>query len=178
MKKGIGLLVFCVAAVTVRAQDNSPVTAAYAYNQPVLRGARPAAIAGEQGAIRRNRAPLPGKLYVYFEYDPAQNIVPYRIWINGKPHRLSYERITSTPVVISRPGVVAGSKGDTLVPATSNKLLHIIPGAELAKLTIPPLKAATENASPGNLVLEYYWRAGRYSHTINEIKILEAVPLQ
>ena len=176
MNKTIGLILCCVVSILVSAQ---PVVKGYAWKEQSARGAKPAAVAGEAGNAAARPAIGSGNLFVFIEFKPGQNILPYRIWIDGKPYRLIYELQHPGPV-IRQTAAVGGSgyDNDTLVATTSNQVMEITAESPLTKLTIPTTDAAKANAVTGTIVVEYYWRARRYAYTFPEIKMLRAVRLQ
>jgi hypothetical protein len=177
MKGAIYLLVCFLIPVLMVAQAGTPVIKGYAFLQSTARGAKPTAVAGET----RNTTSKPvasGRYYIYLESRNGQNILPFRIWINGTPQRVTNETMQNTPVTKVRPDVAAITQYDTLVAATSNKVTLVNPAATIRELTITPLPGVKVASEEGKVVVEYYWKARRYAYTIPEIKILEAVRLQ
>lgn len=176
MKQVIGLMMGCLMTSAVLAQPGLPVVKGYAWHQSTAGGAKPSAIAGENNTTKTNTL-LTGKLFVFLEAKKAQNILPFRIWIDGKPYRVQNTPLPSTPFVkqYEDGGIL---KGDTLVPATRNAVMQVEVLSPITQVTIPPVEDVSKNARPGAIVVEYYWRAKRYAYTISEIKILEAVRLQ
>jgi hypothetical protein len=175
MKTFICVLTGCILSIMVTAQA---VVKGHAWREQTVRGARPTPVAGETGN-RSARTAGSGNLYIYIEYKKAQNIVPFRIWIDGKPYRLTYSKQQNTPVLrktVSADGV--GYDNETLVPRTANPVMKISPVQMLTQLTLPEPEAAKEDLENGKIVVEYYWRARRYAFTIPEIKMLPAVRLQ
>ena len=157
-------------------QPGLPVVKGYAYHQSTAGGAKPSAVAGENDTIEK-RTLLSGKLFIFLEFKKTQNILPFRIWIDGKPYRVQNTPVGSLPFV--RRYEDAGlMKTDTLVPSTPNRVTQVGAGTPISQLTIPPVDGLSKIARPGSIVVEYYWRAKRYAYTISEIKILEAVRLQ
>jgi hypothetical protein len=178
MKKSIYLLVCFIAPVLIMGQTGTPVIKGYAWLQSTARGAKPTAVASEAGNTGSTPTRSSGRYYLYLESRNGQNILPFRIWINGVPHRVTNEIMTNTPVTKSRPDVTGITQYDTLVAATKHKVTLVNPAATIRELTITPLPGVKAASEQGKVVVEYYWKAKRYAYTIPEIKILEAVRLQ
>jgi hypothetical protein len=174
MKKALTLLIGCLVCGLVVAQ---PVVKGHAWKQQSARGAKPSAVAGEAGNKAARAAAGSGTLHIFLEFKPAQNIVPYRIWIDGKPYRVASDRKTGS-VIWENASAGSGSENDTLVAPTKNQIVQVTAVAPLTKLTLPALDAVSANATNGKIVVEYYWKARRYAYTIPEIKMLPAVRLQ
>jgi hypothetical protein len=154
-----------------------PVVKGYAWSQTTARGAKPSAVAGESGNANKSVI-APGKLSIYIEHKNGQRILPFRVWINGQPYRVNNNMVSKTPVVRERPGVGTSSDYDTLVAATSNKVIHIEAAAPVKNISIPLSKGVPRKPDGNKIWVEYYWRAKTYAYAIPEIKMLEAVRLQ
>jgi hypothetical protein len=177
MKKLINLFAVLIMPAFVLAQLLPPVTKGIAWQQATARGAKPSAVAGESGNANKS-AISPAKLFIYLEHKNGQRILPFRVWINGQPYRVNNKPVSKTPVVRERPGVGTSSDYDTLVAATSNRLVQVEVGAPIKNISIPLSQGVPANGDTDKIVVEYYWRAKTYALTIPEIKILEAVRLQ
>lgn len=154
-----------------------PVVKGYAWSQATARGAKPTAVAGESGNANK-RLISPAKLSLYIEYKNGQRILPFRIWINGQPFRVNNHPVSKTPVVRERPGIGTSTDYDTLVTATSNKVMQIEAAAPVKNISIPLSKGVPAKPDAEKIWVEYYWRAKTYAYAIPEIKMLEAVRLQ
>lgn len=178
MKGAIYLLVCFLIPVLMRAQGGTPVIKGYAFLQSTAGGAKPTVVAGEAGNTGSTPTRSSGRYYIYLESKNGQNILPFRIWINGTPRRVTNELMQNTPVTKVRPDVAPTTQYDTLVAATSNKVMLVNPAATIRQMTITPLPGVKAASEEGKVVVEYYWKARRYAYTIPDIKILEAVRLQ
>ena len=169
---------FVFTSGMLTAQNSEPVFAGYAYRQPVLGGAKITTVAVEDGTEKQLIPSNKGNLFIYLEYKKSQFIVPYRIWIAGQPFRVEYQKLPVTPIVLNNAGIGFNTNTDTLVKKTSNKIIQVSPSAALSGLVLKPVPGVEENAVPGKIVVEYYWRAKRYCYIIGDIKNLEPIPLQ
>ena len=174
MKKAINLLIGCLCCGLVVAQ---PVVKGHAWKQQSARGAKPSAVAGET-ANKNARLAGSGTLHTFLEFKPLQNIVPYRIWIDGKPYRVTSERKPGGSVIWQNASGQPGEENDTLVAPTKNQIMQVTAMAPVTKLSLPTPDEVSANASNGKIVVEYYWKARRYAYTIPEIKMLAPVRLQ
>jgi hypothetical protein len=175
MKKAFTFLFGCLVCGLVVAQ---PVVKGHAWKQQSARGAKPSVVAGEAGNAAARAAAGPGNLYIFLEFKNAQNIAPYRIWIDGKPFRVANEMKPGGPVIRQTASAGSGFDNDTLVAPTKNQIVQVSAVAPVTKLTLPPLDIVSKNAVNGKIVVEYYWKARRYAYTIPEIKMLPTVRLQ
>ncbi len=175
MKKAFTFLIGCLVCGLVVAQ---PVVKGHAWKQQSARGAKPSAVAGETGNKAARAAAGSGTLHIFLEYKQAQNIVPYRIWIDGKPYRVTNDMKPGGSVIRENSSAGSGSENDTLVAPTKNQIVQVTAVALLTKLTLPALDGVSANATNGKIVVEYYWKARRYAYTIPEIKMLPTVRLQ
>jgi hypothetical protein len=171
MKKAFTFLIGCLVCGLVVAQ---PVVKGHAWKQQSARGAKPSAVAGESGNKAARTAAGSGTLHIFLEFKQAQNIVPYRIWIDGKPYRVTNDMKPGGSVIWQ----TEGSANDTLVAPTKNQIVLVTAVAPITKLTLPALDGVSANATNEKIVVEYYWKARRYAYTIPEIKMLPTVRLQ
>ena len=178
MAKAIFLLACFIIPVIVIAQPGTPVVKGHAWHQPSIQGAKPSQRAGEAGNTPARPPISSGTLYLYLEFRNAQNILPFRLWIDGKPYRVSNELKQEKPVVRQRVDVADITHSDTMVAATNNQVMQVTAEASISKISIPPLEEAKTNGVNGKVVVEYYWKARRYAYTFPEIKMIEAVRLQ
>lgn len=171
MKKAFTFLIGCLVCGLVVAQ---PVVKGHAWKQQSARGAKPSAVAGESGNKAARTAAGSGTLHIFLEFKQAQNIVPYRIWIDGKPYRVTNDMKPGGSVIWQ----TEGSANDTLVAPTKNQIVLVTAIAPITRLTLPALNGVSANATNEKIVVEYYWKARRYAYTIPEIKMLPTVRLQ
>lgn len=171
MKKAFTFLIGCLVCGLVVAQ---PVVKGHAWKQQSAGGAKPSAIAGEPGNKAARTAAGSGTLHIFLEFKKAQNIVPYRIWIDGKPYRVTNDMKPGGSVIWQ----TEGSANDTLVAPTKNQIVLVTAVAPITRLTLPALDGVSANATNEKIVVEYYWKARRYAYTIPEIKMLPTVRLQ
>ena len=176
MKKLVGVLIVFVP-VLILAQPGTPVIKGIAWHQTTAAGVKPSATAGQAGNVNRSFL-LPNKLFIYLEHKNGQRILPFRVWINGRPYRVNNKPVSKTPVVRERPGVGTSTDYDTLVAATKNGLVQVEAAASIKNISIPLSKGVPATPNAKEIVVEYYWRAKTYSFTIQEIKMLEAARLQ
>ena len=171
MKKAFTLFIGCLVGGFVAAQ---PVVKGYAWKQQSARGAKPTAVAGESGSKAAGAAAGSGTLHIFLEYKQAQNIVPYRIWIDGKPYRVTNDMKPGGSVIFQ----TEPDRSDTLVAPTKNQIVQVTAVAPVTKLILAALDGVSANAANGKIVVEYYWKARRYAYTIPEIKMLPTIRLQ
>jgi len=175
MKKAFYLLVCCLVGGLVSAQ---PVVKGHAWKEQTASGVKSSVVAGETGNKPARALAGRGTLYLFLEFKNAQNILPYRIWIDGKPYRVTNEIKPGGSVIRQTESVGSGFDYDTLVAPTKNQVMQVSAVAPLTKLTLPPLDAVSADAADGKIVVEYYWKARRYAYTLPEIKMLRTVRLQ
>jgi hypothetical protein len=174
MKKLIYILIVFIIPLAALAQ---PVVNGIAWHQASARGAKPSAVAGENGAVNKPVLSA-GKFFIYLEHKKGQRILPFRVWINGQPYRVNSKLLAKGPVVRERPGVGDRSDYDTLVKATNLSLVEIQPATPVKSISIPRSQGVADTPDAAQIVVEYYWRAKTYAWIIREIKMLEAVRLQ
>lgn len=137
-----------------------PVVKGHAWHQKTVSGVKPSG---------NNNPPVStGNFFIYLEYKKGQNILPFRVWVNGKPYRVTNEIKNDNPVTREK---------DTLVAPTTHQVVQVYPEALINEILLKPLQGVQTAADKGKIVVEYYWRAKRYAYTFREIKMLEAARL-
>lgn len=114
--RNIFYLVSCVLLCSCAARK----VKVHAYKQPTLQGARPVAIASENG--KQGADVKLGMSYLIYVESAAADLQVKNIWLNKESYATSFEEVQS-PVIIKSP--LPGAKPDTLVKQTSARVLLV-----------------------------------------------------
>jgi hypothetical protein len=163
------LLAFTSAAIG----QKLPVIKVYAYSQATLKGVKQGGIIEEGGTEVKQSSAQNINYYVYIEYRAKEKFSVFSLWINGKSYKVKTDTIRQTPVEGNVGEASMNSKRNILVPATKNKVLLVIPGAELS--TSIKSSSLKKQLLKGELLIIYKWKGKTYYHTVPKIKVLEPV---
>lgn len=125
--KTVILTSWLILSLGASAQQPQPVVAVYAYLRESHPGALPGELADERGnLLPREKQVIPSWM-VYVEYRKTSTWEPLG-WRIGKTfYATTYEAVTRTPVLFTRPGLFNKTETDSLVPATVNPVLKLTP---------------------------------------------------
>ncbi len=149
-----------------------PVIKIYAYSQATLKGVKQGGIIEEGGTEVKQSSAQNINYYFYVEHRAKEKFSVSFLWINGKSYQVKTDTIRQTPVE-GNADAAMNSKRKVLVPATKNKVLLIIPGAELNCTTNSSY--LKKQLLKGELLIIYKWKGKTYYHTVPKIKVLEPV---
>jgi hypothetical protein len=169
MKQKLFLSIILLVFSAVVIGQKQPVIKVYAYSQAVLKGAAPGTIVEEGGTEIKQSSVQKTNYYFYIEYTLKAKFSVSALWINGKPFQSNVDSVRQTPVEMNAPG---NGKKNLLVPATKNKVLLLVPGAQLTNNT-KPSSSLKKQLLKGELVIVYKWKDKTYYYTVPKIKVLE-----
>ncbi|MGB8193901.1 MAG: hypothetical protein WCF67_18355 [Chitinophagaceae bacterium] len=171
--KNIGYTVLsCLMIYGCTAQKNAP--GIYAYKQPVLQGVRPVVIADEKGK-GQEQVMKPSISYLIYVESSNANMQVKKVWIKNVPYSVTTYPVQQTPVVMKNTAIMSAN-ADTLVQATSNKVLQI----QLGPAEQPvQLGASLQKKISGNeLVMHCVINGKDFYYTVPAIKNLPPLALQ
>lgn len=173
MKQKIFFSIVFLAFSLIVVGQKLPVIKVYAYSQVTLKGAKPGGVIEEGGAEVKQSSAQNINYYFYIEYRSKEKFSVSALWINGKSYQIKTDTIRQTPVEGNAADATGMGKRSVLVPATKNKVLLIIPGAELSN----SIKSSSlkKQFVKGELLIVYKWKGKTYYYTIPKIKVLEPV---
>jgi hypothetical protein len=171
MKQKLFFTVTLLALSLIVFGQKQPILKVFAYSQASLKGVRPGG-GVEEGGTEIKQVPAQHiNYYFYIEYASKKKFFVSALWINRKSFQIKADTIRQTPVEIISTGK---SKKTVLVPATKNKILLLIPGAE--KNSVTKLSASLKKlVSKNEMVIVYEWKGKIYYYAISKIKLLEPV---
>ena len=165
----LSLLILSIAAIS---QAKLPIVKGYAYLRESLPGIVPKTVDEKGNEIIHENKPI-ATYELFLEYKKGNTIKPVKLWINGVPYRLRSEAITATPILYKRETVGNNFETDTLVKKTTYQVMRLLSDGELN-----PAPMTRQKDSGNKLVVEYYWKAKKYSYTIKDIRKLTPLILQ
>lgn len=168
MKK-ISLLLFSLSLLQgVLAQGKTPAVKVYAYVRESHPGARPN-VARENGSpVQKENLKVQSWL-IFAELPKGVTIRITHIRINGQRIPVTTEKQATTPVVFHRPGIGTQVETDSLVPATKNTVLKLVPSTDVS---IPEIRQSY------TVVVQYTLRGLKQSTRPKEIIRLPSLVLQ
>lgn len=171
--KQVFLLAFLTLLTGFRivAQKN-PVINLYAFSQQVLPGIRTGTILQENGNTIKKTPVEKINYFFYAELDKSSNIEITTIWIKGKEYTAKTEIISKTPVEITINDGNLQPEKITLVPASINKVVLIIPG-EASRNNKKPSFKLKKLISSSELVVACQWKGKIYYAMTQKIKSLK-----
>ena len=171
MKKVIILL--CIAGLPATLLAQSKKVKVYAYQQDVLPGVRKTTI-DESGNTKEVPAKMNVNTFLYLQIPSGKNVDPKHVWLDGK----LYDVKTSTPTlpVVMYNSSIPGKKPDTLVHATSNKVLQL--SLAPASDTFKPSSTAKKKMKSNELVVHTIEMGKNCYYYVDHVKKLDPVALQ
>ena len=171
MKRLLPIMLLLLAPVFLLAQIKK--VKLYAYQQAVLPGAVKTTI-DESG---NSKAPPPktsSSNFIYLEAPSMKKIEPLHIWIKGELYDLRTEK-PKLPVLMQYVALPL-KKTDTLVKATSNPVMQLLPVP--AKNGFTPSAAVKKKIRSNEIVVHTIEKGKNCYYYLDRIKILEPVALQ
>jgi hypothetical protein len=149
--KPIILILSLLLAGELRAQK------LYAFSQRIVPGTRQSTMEMDGNVTmgkRKERWTHP----LYLEIPASKKIKVTEVWLNGE--RYAFDTATVTGPILEETGLsIPGQTDKTLIPATKNQLLHIIPKEKIS-VTNKQKRKITDRKK----VVVYYTRNGKTCH--------------
>src|SRR5437763_10986999 len=112
----------CISVLPAALLAQSKKVKVYAYQQQVLPGLRQTTI-DEKGTVKEAPPKMSANTFIYLQIPTGKNVDAKHVWVNGKMYDVKTS-VPSLPVVMYNT-TIGGKKPDTLVHATSNKVIQL-----------------------------------------------------
>ena len=168
------LISICISVLTAVLLAQSKKVKIYAYQQQVIPGLRQTTI-DETGTVKETPPKMSANSFIYLQIPPGKNVDAKHVWVNGKLYDVKTASVPSLPVVMYNT-TIAGKKPDTLVHATSNKVIQIslVPASE----TFNPSSKVKKKIKSNELVLHTIESGKNCYYYVDHVKRLDPVALQ
>ena len=166
-------IVICIASIPAVLSAQSKKVKLHAYQQAVLPGVQRTTI-DESGTTKTVPAKTNTNTFLYLEFPSSKKIDPKHIWINSKLYDVNAS-VPSLPVVIYN-NTIPGTKPDTLLRASSNKVLQLTLAPSSA--TFKPSSAAKRKMKSNEVALHTIENGKNCYYYLQHIKKLDPVALQ
>jgi hypothetical protein len=144
----------------------------YAFSQRIVPGRRQATMDKDGNVTVENRKER-WTHPIYLEIPPGKNIQVTEVWLRGE--RYSFDTSSVKGPIIEETGLaIPGQAGKTLIPATKNKILYIMPREKIE------ITDKTKRKIPGKKkVVVYYTKNGKTcNRSSNKIQELPEMLMQ
>ncbi|MFI5133003.1 MAG: hypothetical protein ACHQEB_01640 [Chitinophagales bacterium] len=171
MKRILLLLLVFFSGGSIISAQKTPIINLYAFSQQVLPGMRQSSIAQENGGEIKQAPVEKINYFFYAEQTRSSKVIINAIWVKGKKYAAKTDSISKTPVEITIIDSTSKPEKITLVPASVNKILLIIPAGS-PETAAQPSGSLKKLVKKSELVVVYQWKGEIYYSTVQKIKKL------